>query len=183
MFFVHREMVNKDFSGTVIDIETIGSFCDEYDDSRRYWKHIPVIFGYINKDKLEIHCAESQREITLLKTIINQKVPMLSRPLYGFNCVFERGVLFHFCDVILNFDGELNRDRYEGKRVVVSSLGLPSYEDPFNDSGYHCMLAWLNGKVKQAIRHNRSCLLKERDILLKRSHRKPDDLTLFMRCI
>lgn len=179
MVVVYREIVNKNFNGTVIDIETIGNFCEQYDDSRHYKLIIPVIFGYIDGDKLEINCAESQKEIITLRIMVLQILPKLRRPLYGFNCIFERGVLFHFCNIPLNFDGELNIERYEPKRVVVSSLELSDYEDPFNDNGYYCSLAWINGKIEQVIKHNRSCLLKERDILLKRGCRQPDDLKLF----
>jgi hypothetical protein len=34
----------------------------------------------------------------------------------------------------------------------------------------------VNGKIKRAIAHNRSCLLKERDILLKRGFRRSEEL-------
>ena len=47
------------------------------------------------------------------------------------------------------------------------------------DKGFDCMNAWLRGNQKQAIQHNRSCLLKERDILLNRGYRLPDFLWMF----
>lgn len=38
------------------------------------------------------------------------------------------------------------------------------------------MAAWDNGGYNEVIAHNRACLLKERDILLKRGYREPDIL-------
>jgi hypothetical protein len=38
------------------------------------------------------------------------------------------------------------------------------------------MNAWHKGEFDAAIAHNRACLLKERDILIKRSCIKPDEL-------
>ena len=74
------------------------------------------------------------------------------------------------------FQKELNQEKYESKSRAVSFLGIPQYNDPFNDNGLLCMNAWLKGQTEKAIAHNRSCLLKERDILLKRGTRKPDKL-------
>ncbi len=42
--------------------------------------------------------------------------------------------------------------------------------------GLQCSEAWKRGDVDKAVAHNRSCLLKERDILLERGHRTPDTL-------
>ena len=44
------------------------------------------------------------------------------------------------------------------------------------DNGKLCMEAWQKGQLEKAIAHNRSCLLKERDILLRRGFRKPNQL-------
>jgi len=40
------------------------------------------------------------------------------------------------------------------------------------------MYAWQAGEFDKAVAHNRACLMKERDILLKRGYRKPDGLPL-----
>ncbi len=45
----HSENVGSNFDGTIIDIETIGSFERNYNDSRYYQNIIPVIFGFIDK--------------------------------------------------------------------------------------------------------------------------------------
>ena len=78
--------------------------------------------------------------------------------------------------VTIIFDGELQRMKYEKKSDVVRSLGIPNYGDPFYDNGRLCMEAWERGEFKKAIAHNKACLLKERDILLKRSCRTPNEL-------
>ncbi|NKQ39887.1 MAG: hypothetical protein HF967_10615 [Methanosarcinales archaeon] len=58
-------------------------------------------------------------------------------------------------------------------------MKISKYNDPFNGNGKLCMHAWLRGDIKNAIAHNRACLLKEKDILLKRGFREPDNLKLW----
>lgn len=178
MVIIHSEEVKSDFEGTIIDIETIGEFSN-LNDSRRYQNIIPVIFGYIDKNGLKIYCARRIESIEKLKNIIIAEIlPQLKKPLYAFNCDFEKGALFHNCGITVDFDGELNAEKYEKKKKVVSLLGIENYGDPFHDDGIKCKQAWEKGNTKLCIRHNRSCLLKERDILLKRGYRTPDELIL-----
>jgi hypothetical protein len=92
----------------------------------------------------------------------------LERPFYAFNKEFEEGVLFHFLGMEIKFEGELQAREREPKYYAVRELGISNYDDPFNDSGFKCMKAWTKGEIDKAIAHNRSCLLKEKDILLKR---------------
>lgn len=172
------EDIESTFSGTIIDIETIGSFRGEYNDSRRYKEIIPVIFGFIDNQKLNIICAKNEDSIEKLKHKIRGILPELKTPFYAFNSDFERGALFHHLLMPVEFHGELNKEKFEAKRVAVQTLKISNYADPFNDNGKACMNAWLNGEIDKAIAHNRSCLLKEKDILLKRGFRKPDDLKL-----
>ena len=181
MIIVHREKIKSEFKGTIIDIESIEDFCREYDDddSRQYSKLVPTIFGYITKDKLKILCAEGKTALKELQKEIIKLMPSLKRPIYAFQCRFERGVLHHCYGVKLEVDGELNAYTREWKGNACSDLDIPSYGDPFNNSGYECMKAWLRGEYEKTIKHNRSCLLKERDILLKRDYRKPDILKLY----
>jgi len=174
-----KEDINSDFGGTIIDIETIGEFLNQYPDSRRYKGLKLVIFGFINKYGLHILCAKGMKAINELRERIEKIVDSLERPLYAFNSQFERGVLFYQLSKKVNFDGEL-QEGCESKANVRSYLGIPNYDDPFYDSGYLCMKAWQNGEFDAAIAHNRACLLKERDILLKRRYREPNKL-LFIR--
>lgn len=178
MIIVHHEKVKSTFVGTIIDIESIGNFCRGYNDSREYKDIIPTILGYVNNSELKILCAQGKTALKELKEQIIKITPNLEKPLFAFQCHFERGVLFHSCELSVEFDGELNKEKFEPKRDVVRSLSIPNYHDPFHDSGYRCAEAWLEGDYSSAIKHNRSCLLKERDILVKRKHRRPDRLKL-----
>ena len=177
MVIIHSEVAKSKLKGTVIDIETIGDFCG-HQDSRHYQDIRPVIFGYIDGNGLQIFCAKCNNSIGKLKATIAEIVPHLEKPLYAFNCCFEQGVLFHSCGIVLNFDGELTKKKFERKRDAVASLGIERYDDPFDDTGFECKLAWEKGNTKLSISHNRSCLLKERDILLKRGYRTPEHLDL-----
>lgn len=171
----YSEDTKSSFKGTIIDIETIGNFCNFY-DSRRYMNIVPVIFGYINQDGLSILCAKNKDSIEKLKQKAIKILDTLERPFYAFNCDFESGVFFHNLNKKVVFDKELNTEKYEAKRNAVSFLKVPQYNDPFFDSGKLCMESWIRGEIDKSIAHNRSCLLKERDILLKRGFRKPDEL-------
>ena len=174
MVLIHQEELESEFEGTIIDIETIGEFCNEFKDSRKYKQIQTVIFGFIDSNVLTIHCAKRIESLEKLTNKIIQLLDELKRPFYAFNCNFEMGVLFHRLNKIILFERELNEERYESKKSAVFKLNIPQYDDPFNDNGALCMEAWLTGQIHQAIAHNRSCLLKERDILLKRGFRTPD---------
>lgn len=173
----YTEKVSSCFKGTIIDFESYGDFCQTYRgiDSREYKDIIPTIFGYINCDELNVLCANGKDSVPQLASRITALMPTLERPLYAFNCHFEQGVLHHYCSKKVLFDGELNTDKYESKWRAVKALKIPNHDDPFFDDGNKCKLAWLNSDYPRAIAHNRSCLLKERDILLMRSYREPDE--------
>ncbi len=178
MVKIQSEAIKSNFKGTIIDIETIGQFNKNYKDSRYFKDIIPIILGFINKDGLKVYCAKKQTSIPKLKANIKIILSNLDRPFYAFNSIFERGVFFHQLKDSITFEHELNTEKYEAKRYAVAKLNIPQYDDPFNDRGLLCSKAWLNGNLGKAIAHNRSCLLKERDILLKRGIRKPDELKL-----
>jgi hypothetical protein len=176
MICEHCEELESDFEGTIIDIETIGDFARDFSDSRQYSKIRPFIFGFIDGKGLKIVYAEGNAGMDSLRQKIPALLQGMQRPFYAFNASFEMGVLFHCLGVETLFDAELNREKFEAKRVAVKSLGIPQYDDPFNDNGFLCIEAWQKGEIKKAVEHNRSCLLKERDILLKRGCRLPDKL-------
>ena len=184
MVTTYSETIKSNFKGTIIDIETIEEFCRQYQDSRYYQKLIPLIFGYIDEKGLKIHCSKIGCSKLIeptknFKETVAQILPNLKKPLYAFNCVFEQGVLYHTWEIAINFDGELNKETYESKRNAVATLDIENYDDPFNDIGIKCKEALEKGETELPIRHNRSCLLKERDILLRRGYRDPDDLLLY----
>jgi len=171
----HKEDISLDFEGTIIDIETTGGFFNQYPDSRRYKNIRLVIFGFINRLCLQIFCAKGIEAINELNQKAEEIIDNLERPFYAFNSEFERGVLFYALGKELDFDGEL-QEINESKAKVIRDLGIPNYDDPFYDKGLWCMNAWHNGEFDAAMAHNRACLLKERDILIKRGFRKPDEL-------
>ncbi|MFC1864826.1 hypothetical protein ACFLYG_03255 [Chloroflexota bacterium] len=172
----HKEDTSSNFEGTIIDIETVGGFLTQYYDSRRYKDIQLVISGFINKCALHILCATGVRAIDELRERTETIIDGLTKPFYAFNTDFERGVLFYELGKEISFDGELNKEKYESKADAVRNLGIPNYDDPFYDKGILCMQAWKDGIFKKAIAHNRACLLKEREILIKRGFRKPDEL-------
>ncbi len=180
MIIEHKEDVSSNFEGTIIDIETVGEFNRPYqgtNDSREYQYIQQVIFGFINKHFLCIFYVREKKEIAELNEKVAEIIKGLERPFYAFHTDFERGVLFHQCGKKIDFDGELNKEKYESKSDAVRNLSIPNYDDPFYDNGYLCLKAWENGEFDRAIAHNRACLLKEKDILIKRGFRKPDELT------
>ena len=172
----HKEDTSSSFEGTIIDIETIGEFSNQYYDSRRYKDIQLVIFGFINRHALHIFCANGMKAISELNEKTEDNIDSLERPFCAFNSAFERGVLFYELGREINFEGELQKEKYESKVDAVRDLGIPNYNDPFYDNGYLCMVAWEDGQFDKAIAHNRACLLKEREILVRRGFRKPDEL-------
>ena len=178
MIIEHKEDISSNFEGTIIDIETIGEFRNEYPDSRRYKDIQLVIFGFINRHALNIFCAKGMEAISELREKtrgIRGIIGSLERPFYAFSTDFERSVLFYELGKEIDFDGELQESR-EPKAKAVRDLSIPNYDDPFYDNGYLCMIAWKDREFHKAIAHNRACLLKEKEILIRRGFRKPDEL-------
>lgn len=183
MLLRYSEKNDVPFDGTIIDLETIGQFCGYY-DSRDYQRLEIIIFGYINKKELRIFCAEGKEAIPELIKKSLELLANLDRPFFAYNCCFEMGVFYHSCGLKIKFDGELMKEKVQGvkwenKREACSELGVSNYGDPFDGFGEKCSEAWLDENYEDAVRHNRSCLLSERDILLKRGHRKPDHFIFY----
>jgi hypothetical protein len=176
MIHIFEEKSPAEFNGTIIDIETIGTFNERYpeaEDLRRYQWMSQVIFGYINRHGLYILYVTQKKDIPELNTKVAELVDTLERPLYAFNAAFEMCMLFRqLGNKQINFEGELQNRQYESKINACRDLGISGYGDPFDGKGYYCTLAWERGEIDKAVAHNRACLLKERDILLKRGFRK-----------
>jgi len=174
----HQEDIDSDFEGTIIDIETIGEFLNQYPDSRRYKDIQLVIFGFINRHGLRILCAKGIEAINELIEGTKRIIDSLERPFYAFNSEFEKGGFFYKLGKEVDFDGELQKEKFESKVDAVRNLDIANYDDPFYSRGFPCIKAWKDGEFDKAIAHNRACLLKERDILIKRGFREPDELEL-----
>jgi hypothetical protein len=180
----YKEDISSDFVGTIIDIETIGSFNERYrntGDRREYHGIQQVIFGIINDKYLRILYITKKEEVPELNKKITEIVDELEKPFYAFNTAFEHHVLSHQLGREVVFECELQREKFESKFNAVRELKIDNHGDPFNDKGIMCMYAWQNGEFDKAIAHNRACLLKERDILLQRGYRKPNGLALFLK--
>ena len=178
MIIEHKEDISSNFEGTIIDIETIGEFLNQYPDSRRYRDIQLVIFGFINRHALHIFCAKGIEAINELREGTKRIIDSLERPLYAFNSEFEKGVFFYELGKKVDFDGELQKEIFESKVDAVKNLDISNYDDPFYSRGFPCIKAWKDGEFDKAIAHNRACLLKEGDILIKRGFREPDELEL-----
>jgi hypothetical protein len=161
----------KLFQGTILDIETCGDFLTSFPnwDIRRYQALQQVILGHITQSTITIYCARNQDEIEELKALTPEILNSLQRPWYAFNCSFEERV-WECQGLKIKFDGELQvrNVSYESKAQAVEGLNIPQYDDPFDDNGLLCAKAWLQNDFKNALAHNRSCLLKERDLLCLR---------------
>ncbi len=175
----HHEATASHFDGTIIDIETIGRFDAGFrntSDVREFQYIRQVMFGWIDRDGLNILYVRDPGEITELNERVAEVIDGLSRPFYAFNTSFERAVLYHQLGEEYVFEGELQKEKYESKANAVRALGIPNYDDPFNDKGILCQEAWQDRRFDEAVAHNRACLLKERDILVLRGFRQPDVL-------
>jgi hypothetical protein len=171
----YRVEVKSDFEGTILDIETIGEFDPGYPyDSRHYRKFSQVVFGYVDKEQIHICCAQNPEGIEKLKLMTPGIFAALKRPYYAFNCNFESGVWFHQAGIQIDFDRELQGEPFESKKNAIPLLKISNYNDPFYDKGQLCIKAWNDLHFQKVIAHNRACLLKESDILLKRGHWEPD---------
>jgi hypothetical protein len=175
MILEHIEETGIDFEGTIVDIESIGEFNQQFKYDSRHYKDIKqVVLGYITKKKLHIYCATSPEEIEELRLKTPELFRELEKPYYAFNCNFESGVWFHQVGMQIDFEGELQGEDFERKKDAILKLKIPNYDDPFHDLGLMCIKAWREKEFKKVIAHNRACLLKERDILIKRGHCQPD---------
>ena len=176
MIIEYKEDISSNFEGTIIDIETIGEFDNRYNDSREYKYIQQVIFGFISGQGLHIFFVRERKEIAELNEKVAELISSLERPFYAFNTDFERGVLFYELGKEIDFDGELQKEKFESKVDAVRDLDISNYADPFYSRGFPCIKAWKDGEFDSVIAHNRACLLKERDILIKRGFRTLDKL-------
>lgn len=184
MILEYREGISSNFAGTIIDIETIGDFDLRYrntGDAREYEGIQQVIFGLITAKYLQILYVTQKEDIPELNDRITGIIDTLEKPFYAFNSAFEENVLSGRLGRGIAFECELQREKFESKARAVKELGISGHGDPFNDKGILCMYAWQNGDFERAVAHNRACLLKERDILLRRGYRKPNGLALFIK--
>jgi hypothetical protein len=153
--------------GSIIDIETTGgiNFQRSPRDSSFYENLQPTIFGYLSDDLLVQYCAEGENEINNLIDIMSRI--QLDEPCFALNIRFERNILIKFCKRDL-WITDVRFGMYGSKWDIRERLGIPTYDDPFDGDSAKCDSTWVVGDYDNCLKHNRSCLLIERDILYSR---------------
>jgi len=162
----HREHSSMRIKGTIIDLESTGEFDRTYSpwDPRQYANLSPTIFGYMTGENLVQHCAEGEEQIHEIVDTMKDALPMLEQPFYALNCNFERCVITNTCGQEHPFQ-DVRENKYGGSKWAIRErLGIPTYDDPFHGDGLRCMHEWQRGNYDDCLRHNRACLLIERDI-------------------
>lgn len=166
MVLVRQEHAYMRIKGTIIDLETIGGFNRAYPpwDPRHYASISPTIFGYLTGETLVQHCAEDTEEIQKIIHLMRDTLPKLERPFYALNCSFERCIIANTCKQNHPFH-DVRGNKYHGSKWAIRQrIGIPTYDDPFHGDGLQCIPEWHRGNHQDCIRHNRACLLIERDI-------------------
>ena len=162
----HREHSSMRIKGTIIDLESTGEFDRAYPpwDPRQYANISPTIFGYITGKALVQHCAEGEKQIHEIIEIMKEVLPGLEQPFYALNCNFEKSVITNTCGQTHPFQDVRENKYYGSKWAIREQLSIPTYDDPFHGDGLRCMHEWHRGNYDDCLRHNRACLLIERDI-------------------
>ena len=167
----------KPVKGTIIDLETIGPIRNEFRDTRRYEKVRPYLFGYLNGNTIVQKYVEKPDHIPQLVQWIKREISnsLLEVPLYAFFTEFETGVIYCTTGIKAKFDRELKKGP-GSKESIVKKLGISAYDDPFPGAGVKCIEEFKRGNIADCLKHNRACLLKERDILFKRGFVDPNKI-------
>lgn len=166
MVLARREKTSTRFRGTIIDLENIGRFNRAYPpwDPSHYASISPTIFGYLTGKILVQHCAEGTKELQQIIEIMRDTLPGLEQPFYALNCSFEKNVITNTCGQEHPFQ-DVRENKYHGSKWAIrQQLGIPTYDDPFHGDGLRCIHQWHRGNYHDCLRHNRACLLIERDI-------------------
>lgn len=163
--------------GTIIDLETIGSIRNGFRDTRRYEKVKPYLFGYLNRNTIVQKYVEKPDHIPKLVQWIKKAIltNIFQEPLYAFFTEFEIGVIYCATGIKVNFNRELKKGA-GGKESIVKKLGIRAYDDPFPGAGVKCIEEFKKGNLENCLKHNKACLLKERDILFKRGFTFPNKI-------
>ena len=176
---IRQEQVDCDFEGTIVDFETIGPFTRvssrrlEFgqDFIQKYQKIKITTVGTLSDGVLQIAIALGQEHLDMFGTKALSIISRSDRPLYAFNKPFEEGCLFWISRSMFDFENELQARAMENKERAVQQLKIPSYNDPYRGKGFRCVDAFVKGDLENIAKHNRACLLKERDILRIRGAR------------
>lgn len=162
--------------GCIIDFETIGDFIDSDDLTLRHQNIKPFIIGIYNLSNACMTQYHLKRG-TLNKEQLLLVLSKLSEPFYAFSALFERSITqiitgkdFDFRELQKSFS--VTKTYYEKKQYLCNNQCIPNYDDPYDGDGGLCTIEFEKGEVEKPLTHNRSCLLKERDILYMRGYYK-----------
>lgn len=170
------EKRETDFDGTIVDIETIGDFRkvayppnQDQDYILRYKDMKITTVGIYGGNEIQIYIAKEMNHLDQFQIKAIRIMEHVKRPTYAFNKSFEEGCYYWNSNcTLLDVDYDLQIFVGESKKSLVSKLNINNYDDPFFDDGGKCVDAFLLGNLQDIIRHNRSCLLKEHQILIIR---------------
>jgi len=163
----------KTLEGTIIDLETIGPLHDSIKGTKRYREVKPYLFGYLTGNRIVQKYVEKSDHISaLLEFIKETNFADFQKPLYAFFVEFETGVIYCSTGKRLLFDRELKKGK-GSKEELVKKFGISNYDDPFPGQGIRLIQEFENGNIEGPLRHNKACLLKERDILYRRGFADP----------
>ena len=163
----------KALEGTIIDLETIGPLYDVLKGTKRYKEVKPYLSGYLTGNMIvQKYVDKSDHIPALLDFIKETNFGDFQKPLYAFFVEFETGVIYCSTGKRLLFDRELKKGK-GSKEELVKKFGISNYDDPFPGQGIKLIQEFKNGNIEGALRHNRACLLKERDILYRRGYADP----------
>lgn len=176
----YEEEINTGFEGTVIDIETIGDFgkapwveSNKADHLARFQQMKITTVGVLNDNTLQVFIAKNIESLDNFQQKAVEVMREARTPTYAFNKSFEEGCFYWNSNrEILDIDFELQASSREKKIDAVKDVGIANYDDPYFDVGKMCVDAFQRGELDEIIQHNRACLLKESQILLKRGAKK-----------
>jgi len=169
----------KTLDGTIIDLETIGPLNDGLDGIERYKDVKPYLLGYLTGNTLVQKYVERSDDIpSLIEFIKETNFTDFPKPLYAFFVEFETGVIYCSAGRKLLFDRELKKGK-GGKENMVKKFRISNYDDPFPGQGIKLIEEFTNGNIVDSLRHNRACLLKERDILYRGGYALPPKISFF----
>ena len=169
----------QSFNGAVIDGETDEQrFLDNLKGAHRFKNHMPVCFGFLDKDWVEVIARTDRDSDGYFVKAVDERLRQTASPYYAFNAACDMSLLSKLLNKEVPFHGELQQWERQKKEYLRRDLRIPSCGDPFNGEGFLAAKEWTNyletsdiNCVKRIMAHNFSCLSTEYNILQKKGYR------------
>lgn len=168
----------KSFEGTVVDVESDERPFLEKLGADRYKNRCAVCCGFLDKSNVEIIALTCNALGERFIQIVDTKLGETSHPYYAFNSGFDMALLSKLLGRDIRFDRELQQYERQNKGYLRQKLGIPNFDDPFNDLGKLAAKEWTKHLetreidcVKRIVAHNHACVLKEYSILVRAGYR------------